>query len=56
MYMSSVSLALDKTGYISQETRPKFIDSQNFYFYFHYKLFWIKAVHLSDKLSLDYGP
>ena len=43
---------LDKTDYVSQETltRPKFTDSQNFYF--HYKLFCIKAVHLSDKLSL----
>ena len=32
-------LLLDKTSYISQETRPKFVDSQNFYF--HYKLFFI---------------
>ena len=32
--------------------RPKFIDSQNFYLHFHYKLFCIKAVHLSDKLTL----
>ena len=31
---------------------PKFIDSQNFYFHFHYKLFCIKAVHLSNKASL----
>ena len=45
-------LLLDKTSYVSQETRPKFIDSQNFYFHFHYKLFCIKAVHLSDKLPL----
>ena len=45
-------LLLDETGYVSQETRPKFIDSQNFYFHFHYKLFCIKAVHLSNKLSL----
>ena len=45
-------LLLDKTGYVSLETRPKFIDSQTFYFYFHYKLICIKAVHLSDKLSL----
>ena len=45
-------LLLDKTGYVSQETRPKFIDSKNFYFHFHYKLFCTKAVHLSDKLSL----
>ena len=45
-------LLLDRTGYDSQETRPKFIDSQNFYFHFHYKLFCIKAVHLSNKLSL----
>ena len=34
-------LLLDKTGYVSQETKPKFIDSQNFYFHFHYKLFCI---------------
>ena len=34
-------LLLDKTGYVSQETIPKFIDSQNFYFHFHYKLFCI---------------
>ena len=34
-------LLLDKTGYVSQETRPKFIDSQNFYFHFHYKSFCI---------------
>ena len=30
-------LLLNKTGYVSQETRQKFIDSQNFYFHFHYK-------------------
>ena len=40
-------LLLDKTVFVSQETRPKFIDSQNFYFHFHYKLFCIKAVHFS---------
>ena len=34
-------LLLDKTGYVSQETRLKIIDSQNFYFHFHYKLFCI---------------
>ena len=45
-------LLLDKTGYFSQHTRPKFIDSQNFYFHFHCKLFCILLVHLSDKLSL----
>ena len=45
-------LLLDKTGYVSQETRPNFINSQNVYFHFHYKLFCIKAVHLSVKLSL----
>ena len=45
-------LLFDKTGNVSQETRPKFIDSQKFYFHFHYKLFCIKAVYLSDKLSL----
>ena len=28
-------LLLDKTGYVLQKTRPKFIDSQNFYFHFH---------------------
>ena len=32
--------------------KKKFIDSQNVYFHFHYKLFCIKAVHLSNKLSL----
>ena len=37
---------LDRTGYVSQETRPKYIDSHNFHFL--YKLFCIKAVHLSD--------
>ena len=58
MHMSSVGLyikgklvlLLEKTGYVSQETRLKFIDSQ--IFYFHYKVFGIKAVYLSDKLSL----
>ena len=45
-------LLLDKTGYVSQETRPKFIDIQHFYFHFHYMLFCIQAVHFSDKLSL----
>ena len=39
-------LLLDKTGDVPQATRPNFIDSQNFYF--HYKLFCIKAVHLSE--------
>ena len=34
-------LLLDKTCYVSQETKPKFIGSQNFYFHFHYKLFCI---------------
>ena len=43
---------LDKTGYVSQETTQNSIDSQNFYFHFHYKLFCIKAVHLSGKPSL----
>ena len=59
IHMSSVDLLkgklvllLDKTGYVPQETRPKFIDSQNFYFHFHYKLYCIQAVHFSDKLSL----
>ena len=47
---ANVVLLLDKTG--PQETRPVFIHSQNFYFQFHYKLFCIKEVHLSDKLSL----
>ena len=47
-------MLLDKTGYVSQETRPKFIDSQNFYFHFHFKLFCIEARHLSDELSLMY--
>ena len=45
-------LLLDKVCYVSQEARLKFIDSQNFYFHFHYNLFCIKAVHLSDKLLL----
>ena len=45
-------LHLDKTGYVSHETRPKFIDSQNIYFQFHDTLFCMKALHLSDKLSL----
>ena len=31
-------LLLDKTGYVSQETRPKFIDSQNFYFHISLQL------------------
>ena len=47
-----VVLLLDKTGYVSQETRPKFIDSQNFYFHFHYNLLCIKAVHLSDNIYI----
>ena len=34
--------------------RPKFINNQNFYFHFHYKLFCIKAVHLSNKLWVMY--
>ena len=48
MHMSSVDcikgklvLLLDKTGYVSQETRLKFIDIQNFYCHFHCKLFCI---------------
>ena len=41
-------LLLDKTGYVSKETRPTFIDSQNFYFHFHFKLFCIKALPLSN--------
>ena len=45
-------LFLNKTGYVSQETRPNFIDSQHFYFHFDYMLFCIKVVNLSDKLSL----
>ena len=45
-------LLLDKAGNVSQETRPKFIYSQNFYFHFHNTLFCIKAVHLFDNLSL----
>ena len=39
--VTNVVLLLDKTGYVLQKTRPKFIDSQNFYFHFHYKLFCI---------------
>ena len=49
-----LALLLDKTGSVSQETRQNFIDSQNLYFNFHYQLFGIKTVHLSDKLSLTY--
>ena len=45
-------LLLDKTFYVPHKTRSKFIDSQNFYFHFHYNVFCINAVHLSDKLSL----
>ena len=53
LYKGQVSIASRyKTGYVSQETRPKFSDSQNFYFHFHYKLFCIKVVHLSYKLSI----
>ena len=52
LYKVQVILLLDKIGFVSQETRPKFIDSQNFYFHFNYKLFCIKAAHLSNKLSL----
>ena len=56
MHMSSVVcikgklvLLLDKTGYVSQETRPKFIDSQNFYFHLHYKSFLSKwCIYLTD--------
>ena len=33
-------LFLDKIGYVSKETRRKFIDSQNFNFHFHYKFFF----------------
>ena len=59
LYKGQVSLLLDKTGYVSEETRPKFIDSQNFYFHFHYKLFCFNAVHLPKNYhycALDYGP
>ena len=45
-------LLLDKICHVLQETRAKLIDSY-FYFHFHYKLFCIKAVNLSDKLSLS---
>ena len=48
LYEGQVSLA---SRYVSQETRPKFIDSQNFSFHFHYK-FCINAVHLFDELSI----
>ena len=47
MHMSSVGLyqgqvlLLYKTGYVSQETRPKFIDSQHFYFHFHLYIFFV---------------
>ena len=58
MHMSAVDfikgklvLLLEITCYFWQETRPKFIDSQNFYFHFHCKSICVKAVHLSYKLS-----
>ena len=51
-YAYAISLSLDKIGYVSQETRAKFIDSENFYFHFHYKLFCVKEVHLFEKLKL----
>ena len=34
LYKGQVSFLLDKTGYVLQETRPKFIESQHFYFLF----------------------
>ena len=45
-------LLLDKTGNVSQETRPKLIGSQNFYFHLFYKLFCSKVMHSSENLSL----
>ena len=52
LYKGQVSISSRLNGYFSQETRPNFIDSQNFYFHFHYELFCIITVNLSDKLSL----
>ena len=45
-------LLRDKTEYCPQETRSKLIDNQNINFHFHFKLFYIKAMHLSNKLWL----
>ena len=40
LYKGQVSLtSRKKLVFVSQEKRPKFIDSQNFYFHFHYKCF-----------------
>ena len=41
LYKGQVVLLLDKTGYVTKETRRKFIDSQHFYFHFQNKLFCI---------------
>ena len=35
------------TVYVWKETRPKFEESQDFYFHFHCKSICVKAVHLS---------
>ena len=54
MHMSSVciykgqfSLILVKTGCVWIETRPEFIDIQNFYFHFHFKSACVRAEYLS---------
>ena len=52
LYKGQVSLASRQNWLCFTKTRAKFIDSHNFFFHFHYKLFCIKAVHLSDKLLL----
>ena len=54
LYKGQVILASPiKLVYVSQETRPKFIGSQNLNFYFHYKLFCIINYH---NCALDYCP
>ena len=53
LFKGQVSLAIRKNWLCFTRNETKFIDSQNFYFHSHYKLFCIKAVPLSDKLSLN---
>ena len=47
-------LSVIRILHVLQETKPKFIDSQNIYFNFHYKLVCVKAVHLQWNL-FDHG-
>ena len=47
-----IVLLLDKTSYVSQKNETNVHWQPKFYFHFHNKLLCIKAVHLSDKLSL----